>query len=545
MLWNFLTSDVPKSTDELIEILLKNRKVVNQKLFFSPPNPLDISTEELGLDIEMIKLAKDRILTAIDKKQSILVFGDYDADGVSATAILWQTLYDLGANVTPFIPHREKHGYGLTTAALDEIYKKDLPDLLITVDTGIVANQAVDELQAKGIDVIITDHHQPDKQLPASLAVVHSTKICGAAVAWSLVRELSEEAARNNLDLVALATVTDLMPLRGVNRAFVFHGLKEINQDKRIGLTALKKVAGLLNKEITAMHLGFVIGPRINAMGRLSTAMDALRLMCTTNKKRAIELASVVDNTNGDRQQLTNDLYQLAREQVASQKEQNLLIVHADDFHEGIIGLIAGRLTERYAKPSIVISTKGDTAKASARSVPGVNITEIIRTARDLLLEFGGHPMAAGFGFEQANLTALINHLTDYARENIDPDLLQKTLNVDCLLPLDLANVSLIEEVADFAPFGQGNDEPIFAFQDIRVTEIRKLGSQQEHLKLVVTDAGDKHDLTVLAWRRADLVDKIKIGSLINLAGVLEINEWQKKKTPQLILKDLQLADVF
>lgn len=544
MFWNFLSTTVPSTREEVTEVLLKNRKIIDQDLFFSPPNPLDISAEQLGLNIEMLKLAKERILTAIKQQQQILVFGDYDADGVSATAILWQTLYDLGAKVTPFIPHREKHGYGLTSKALAELYQTDLPDLLITVDTGIVANEAVADLQSKGIDVIITDHHQPDQILPNSLAIVHSTKICGAAVAWSLVRELSETQAKNNLDLVALATVTDLMPLKGVNRAFVFHGLKEINNNRRIGLVALREAAGLTTKTITAMHLGFVLGPRINAMGRLSTAMDALRLLCTSNKKRARVLASLVDDTNLDRQQLTNDLYQLAKEQVDQQHDQYLLIVHADDFHEGIIGLIAGRLTEKYAKPSIVISTKGPTAKASARSVPGINITEIIRTARELLLEFGGHPMAAGFGFEQSRLEAVIKHLVTYAKENINPALLKKTLNVECLLPLALVDVALVEAVDQIAPFGQGNDQPVFAFQDVRVTEIKKLGKQQEHLKLGLTDGGDQHDLTVMAWRRADLADKIKLGSLVNLAGILEINEWQGNKAPQLILRDLQLAEV-
>jgi len=545
MLWNFLSDETPKTIEDVTRILLSNRKIVDEDLFFSPPHPIDISVEELGVDNKMLQLAKDRILEAIKKKQKILVFGDYDADGVSATAILWKSLYELKADVLPFIPNREKHGYGLTDAALKEIYEKPLPDLIITVDTGIVAHRAVDELVKKGVDVIITDHHQPEDDLPKALAVVHSTKICGAVVAWVLVREFGEELAKKNLDLVALATVTDLMVLKGNNRAFVFHGLKEINKNNRRGLTTLIKVAGLEGKEVTATHLGFVIGPRINAMGRLSSAMDALRLLCTNNQQRAMKLAGLVDSTNSDRQQLTRDLYQQAREQIAEQKNEHILVVHSSDFHEGIIGLIAGRLTETYAKPAIVISTKGDVSKASARSVPGVNITEIIRTARKLLLEFGGHPMAAGFGFEHDNLSAVSEHFSQYGRENISPDLLQKRLDTELLLPMDLIDVELIESIAKLAPYGNGNSVPIFALKDIRVEDIKTMGSENQHLKLVLTDAGSNKKLTVLAWRKAQIAESLEIGALVNIAAVLEINEWQGKKTPQAVLKDLQLAEII
>lgn len=543
MLWKFLSTVVPKTQTELVELMLLNRKISNQDLFFNPPYPMELSIETLGFDLEMLQLAKERILTAIEQKQKILVFGDYDADGVSATAIMWQSLYELGAEVMPFIPHREKHGYGLTAAALTEIYQQPLPALIITVDTGIVAHRAVEELTAKGIDVIITDHHQPEDSLPKALAIVHSTKICGAAVAWSLIRELNADLAIKNLDLVALATVTDLMVLKGVNRALVFHGLKQLNKHERIGLLALIKAASLENKEITATHLGFILGPRINAMGRLSSAMDALRLLCTNSRERAAELAGIVDNTNFDRQQLTHDLYQAALDQVASQEAEHILIVHSENFHEGIIGLVAGRLTEKYAKPTIVISTRGKIAKASARSVPGVNITEIIRTARDLLLEFGGHPMAAGFGFEHDNLPLVIEHLANYGRENISTDLLVKTLELECSIPPELISVKLIELLDKFRPFGQGNSLPIFALNELRVAEIKLLGKQNEHLKLVLVDANNQLRITAMAWGKADLATDLALGSLVNVAGLLEINEWQGRKTPQLILKDLQLAE--
>ena len=545
MQWHLLSENVPKSWEDLAKILLNNRHITDEDEFFNSRNPIDFSAEELGLDPDSLQQAKERILEAKEKKQKVLVFGDYDADGISATAILWKTLYKMGVDAMPFIPHREKHGYGLTWAALQEIYSKPLPDLLITVDTGIVAHKAVQELQEKGVEVIITDHHQPDDSFPSALTVVHSTKICGAAVAWALVREFSEEEAKNNLDLVALATVTDLMSLKGINRAFVKHGLEVMNNNQRPGLLALKQIAGLADKKINSMHLGFVIGPRINAMGRMSYAMDALRLLCTNQKNRATELASLIDNTNGERQQLTEELFQLAHQQATAQKQEHIIIVHSPDFHEGIIGLIAGKLTERYAKPSIVISTHGDVAKASARSVPGVNITEIIRTAKDLLLEFGGHPMAAGFGFEHENLTTVIEHLLEQGRETIDPELLQKRLSLECLLPLDLASVTLIDKIQSFAPFGQENAEPIFVVKDVRVSEIKQLGSQQQHLKLTLTDAGSNAQITGLAWGKGEMAETLQEGSLVNVAIVLQINEWRDKRNVQAIIKDLQQIEDF
>jgi len=541
MLWNFLTTNVPESLADLTEILLKNRKILDQELFFNPPDPLTISVEELGLDIDALQQAKERVLFAIKNKQKILVFGDYDADGVSATAIMWQSLYELGAEVLPFIPHREKHGYGLTDKALAELDQQPLPALLITVDTGIVAHQAIAELQSRGVDVIVTDHHQPDEVLPAALAVVHSIKICGAAVAWAFIRELSEDLAKKNLDLVALATVTDLMSLKGVNRALVVAGLKAINHEPRLGLKTLIEVAGLTNQQITSIHLGYVLGPRINAMGRLSSATDALRLICTNSANRANQLAQIVNNTNFDRQQLTADLYQFAQDQAELQHAEKIIVVHSGDFHEGIIGLIAGKLTERYAKPAIVISTRGKTAKASARSVPGVNITEIIRTAHELLLEFGGHPMAAGFGFEQDKLTAVVDYLLNYGRENISSDLLQKSLEIDCLLPVALVDLKAIDLIAKFAPFGQGNHLPLFALADMRVTEIKVLGRQAEHLKLTLTSAGNQQSVVALFWGKAELKESLTVGSLVDVVGVLDVNEWQGVKTPQLIGKDLKL----
>jgi single-stranded-DNA-specific exonuclease len=414
---------------------------------------------------------------------------------------------------------------------------------VVTVDTGIVALEAVEQLTKQGVEVIITDHHQPENTLPDALAIVHTPEIAGSGVAWFFAREFSEEAAKQSLDLAALATVSDMMPLRGANRSLVFHGLQALQQTKRLGLQTLIKVANLEKRPITASTVGYALAPRINAMGRLSHGLDALRLLCTTSKARAIELAGLVDETNANRQQLTEDLLQMAKQQVLGQKKESILISHSPDFHEGVIGLIAGKLAEWYGKPAIVISTTGESAKASARSVPGVNIIELIRTAREYLLEVGGHPMAAGFGFEHDKLNDLMNHLYQTARESIDPALLLKTLDIECLLPLSIVDEALIKTIDKFAPFGQANPEPIFALQDLRIVEISTVGSDSQHLKLTLQTAGDGTTITALAWGKGELANGLITGSLVSLAGRLETNHWRNRVTLQVVVKDMQVSE--
>jgi single-stranded-DNA-specific exonuclease len=527
----------------LEEILLTNRHIVDVPSFFLPAAPDSLSLEEIGIDVEQMRLAKERIVEAVSQKQKILVFGDYDADGICATAILWEALHRLGADATPFIPHREKHGYGLTWAALEELKQHPLPSLIVTVDTGITALDAVREFNRLGVEVIVTDHHQPDTVLPPALAIVHSPQVCGSVVAWCLARELSLEAAQNSLDLAALATVSDLMPLLGVNRSIVYHGLTQFNTTARPGLRALIAVAGLEKKRIDAGTIGYVLAPRINAMGRLSHGLDALRLLCTPNKARAAQLAALVDTTNADRQQLTEDLMQLARSQIHGQRKESILIAHSPEFHEGVIGLIAGKLVEWYAKPVIVISTRGDVSKASARSVPGVNITELIRTAKEHLLEAGGHPMAAGFGFEPNKLDAVMNHLYAYAREHIDPGLLQKTLEIECALPLELATEETVKTLQKFAPFGQKNPLPLFAFQNVRIAAVQTVGSDHQHLKLTVESENGRIRLPALAWGKGEAAAQLSAGAVVHLAGMMEVNEWRDRKTLQIILKDIQMNE--
>jgi len=281
MKWNYLSSKTPQDLKEFKEIILQNRQIEDEKEFFSPKKPHEITLAEVDLNKDQVKLAVTRIQKAIEAKQKVVVFGDYDADGICATAILWETLNNLGLVTQPFIPHRDKHGYGISNKAIDDLLEKDHPDLIITVDNGIVAHEPLARLAKEKIDVIVTDHHQPEEKLPEAYAIVHTTKLCGATVAWMLARELSQDFVDSLLDLTAIATISDLVPLISANRSFAKYGLEKIKENNRVGISALISTANLDKREVDSNLIGFGIGPRINAMGRLAHGLDALRLLVT------------------------------------------------------------------------------------------------------------------------------------------------------------------------------------------------------------------------------------------------------------------------
>ena len=547
MHWNILESTIPRNLKELKEILIKNRDLIGNKLFFSPKKPQDIVIKNVGIDKSQLKQAVKRIFQAIKNKDKVVIFGDYDADGVCATAILWQALNDLGCEVMPFIPLREKHGYGLSNKALDDLLAKNKPDLIITVDNGIVAHEPAQRVIDAGIDLIITDHHQPEGKLPIATAVVHSTKLCGATVAWILAREMMKVAKKKvdkywQLDLAAIATIADQVPLQGANRSFAKYGLEALRKSERIGLKALLIQDNQDQKTINSQSVGFGIAPRINAVGRLDHSLDALRLLLTTNKARAEQLAKTLSEINVQRQDMTYEMYGHALAQSDNWKQEHIIIVHSEKYHEGVVGLIAGRLMERFYKPVIAISVGDKIAKASARSVLGVNIVELIREVRDDLLDVGGHPMAAGFGMEANKLEKVIARLQKLAKEKIDKKLLKPSINVEAVIPFELINEKTINMVAEFAPFGQGNREPILGFKNVEVLQVFTMGADKQHLKVVGKGTDGVTPINFLFWRRGSLSEKIVIGEKIDVAGVLEINEWNGKKSVQVRVKDILLT---
>jgi len=344
MHWQYTTPIPPQDLEELRHLLLKNRGLLEkeeQQQFFNPIHPMSLTLSDVGIDEKSISAAVSRILFAKEQNEEIVIFGDYDADGVCSTAILWEALRAIGIVAKPFLPHREKHGYGLSMRSINAVFEEYNPKLLITVDNGIVAHQAFAELKARGVDTILTDHHAPEAELPPAQIIVHSTQICGSGVSWFLARALSETAAEKSIDMLGLATVADQMPLLKANRSFVVHGLNAMKETQRIGLQILMSRAAVDPQKMSTDTLNYVIAPRINAMGRLKHSLDALRLVCTTSVERASSLVAELNDTNTARQDLTVEMIDHAMAQAVKWENEHIIIVAAAEYHEGVIGLLA------------------------------------------------------------------------------------------------------------------------------------------------------------------------------------------------------------
>lgn len=556
MNWTLLSKKIPKTLDALEKVLLQNRKIElsEKKLFFSPKIPNELTFDEHKIKAEDLKKAQLLIYQAISENKKIVIFGDYDADGICASAILWQTIYYLYSKKNPagtqtpipFIPHREKHGYGLSLLAIEEIIANHSPDLIVTVDNGIVAHEAAEYLHKKSIQLIITDHHQPETKnnktvYPVADCIVHSTQLCGASVAWILALELEKKVAQKSLDLTGIATIADQVPLQGANRSFAYHGLKALQNSQRLGLIELFELMKISQKEITEWSVGFGIAPRINAMGRLEHGLDALRLLCTTNKKQARSLAAKLSQTNTLRQDITQEMKENALEQAQEQTDQKILIVHSSEYLEGVIGLIAGELLQKYHKPVIAISEGSKISKASVRSVPGFNIVKFLRKIQDKLLSVGGHPMAAGFSFESENLDEIKGLLFDLASQDISEDLLEKELSLDCQLHHELISVETVNTIDRFAPFGMKNPQPVFQINDLVLLSKNELGKSGKHYKLLVAHKDDlANSFEVLVWNKPYLIADLNQKDALNIAVSLKINEWNGRKKIQLTLLDSQ-----
>lgn len=515
-----------KRTDDLIEQLLINRRIKNKEDFFSPK----VSSNEKDLKIPGIKKAQDRIERAIEKGEQIVIYGDYDVDGICASAILYKGLASIGTKVLPYIPHREKEGYGLSKIGL-EYAKNSGASLVITVDNGIVAIEQAKYAKSIGLDLIITDHHLPGEKRPEAFEIVHSTKMCGASVAWCLLKGIiSKELHTELLQFAAIATVCDLIPLKDIGRAFVAEGLKILRKTTNPGLIALIE-QGNINQELGSYEIGYVLGPRLNAIGRLKHAIDALRLLCTKDQVKAKRLAKLLCDTNIARQQMTQEATDEARLLIDGSKKIHIL--KSGKWAQGIIGLIAGRITEEFARPTIAISVGKTISKGSARSIDGVNIIEIIRSCSDILIDVGGHPGAAGFSIENKHIKIFTERVEKLVVAL--PDEVEKVLEIDAEVERDKLSKKLISQLDEFEPFGFGNPRPIFATYNMKASDIRTVGAGK-HLKLKVDD------FDAIAFGMGQLADSIKTGQLIDLAYNLELNKFNGSEKIQLKVKEIKLA---
>jgi len=537
----------------LIVQILYNRGITTpeQAAAFLTPDAL------IGNPFQMrgVNEAVERVRRAIRAGEAIAVYGDFDTDGVTATALLVQVLRSLGAHAKPYIPHRVDEGYGLNCEALQQL-KDDGVRVVITVDCGVRSLDEVAFGTRLGLDMIITDHHAPIETLPDAFAVIdpkqpqckYPTKdLSGVGVAFKLAQALLRVNARVPLknpspisedallDLVALGTVADLVPLTAENRALVQRGIARLRASERPGIQALIRHAALKPELIDAGHIGFTLAPRLNAAGRLEHALMAYDLLTTIYPDEAEALAQKLEETNRERQRLTSDLTTRARERVAARAETDALLFVTDpEFLEGIVGLIASRLVDEFYRPAIAVH-RGETAsRGSARSINEFNIVAALDACRDLLVRHGGHAMAAGFTVRNENLPALEERLREIAARQLSPTELAPTLAVDAEVALSEMNWALQKSLEQLAPFGYGNREPIFVSRNVLVREARLVGT--EHLKLLLSDGQVVWD--AIAFRQGSW-----LGSLpqrIDVAYQLDARTWNGETRLQLNVKDLK-----
>ncbi len=537
------------SSGDIVKLILKNRDIKDIGQFLKPDFP------KIKLNL---KPAVKLINNSIKNNENILIYGDYDVDGITATAILWRAIHKIYPNVTPFIPHREIDGYGIKAKSFFrfQVEKNIKFDLLITVDNGIVAQKELAKIKEKqGIKIIVTDHHEKPDDTSRDVinhvstksvdVTVHSTQISGSAISYFLSKEIDKDA---DLGLAALGTVADCLPLVGVNRSIVVHGLKKLNTFPSPGINKLIQASNIKNL-ITSYELGFILGPRINAVGRLSDPTDALRLLCSTSEIQANKYAQVLNNFNQDRQIIQKESLDIVESSlgrdvinhVSTNKKSDKIIIVSGAYNPGIIGLISGRLTEKYYLPSIVISVDGDLAKGSCRSIPELNIIESLREHSDLFVDLGGHAGAAGFSILTKNIAKLKKVLTKSVNLKLKKINLTPHLDVDAQMDLSVVTLKNIKALESLAPFGIGNPEPLFLFKNVIVESIRTLGQNNDHLKLIVGTDPRVCSFSTIGFKMGNLISKIKINDMINIVASLSINEWNNTSTPQLIIKEITI----
>lgn len=523
-----------KKSDNLTEQLLINRGIVTEKekeQFFDPK----IEHYSTLINLKNIPKAIKRIKEAIKNHEQMVVYGDYDVDGITASTILYKGLSSLGAKIIPYIPHREKEGYGMSKVGLDYI-RDSGATLVITVDNGIVALEQANYAKEIGLDLIITDHHLALESgvLPEALTIVHSTGMCGAAVAWCLIQEeISKSLREELLQFVAIATIADMIPLTGLGRAFVVEGLKVLNRTKNPGLLALFRESNLDVGKIGSYEIGHAIGPRLNAIGRLEHAIDAVRLLCTDNEQRARELARVLQEANEKRKEFTTTAVDEALLSVKNGDPKKIYIVHSDKFIPGVIGLIAARICQDTNRPAIAISVGETVSKGSARSIDGVNIAEVIRECADILVDVGGHHGAAGFSILKEHIPDFVTRI-EKLMERL-PDEIEQVIEIEAEVEKKKLSKSLVREIEKFAPFGHHNQQPLLCANNFLISEIRTL-SEGKHLKFKADG------IDCIAFGMGEWSKILRDGQFVNIAFYAEINKFRDYENLQLRIKDLILS---
>lgn len=503
-------------------------------------------------EIKDMKKGAERILSAVSKGELICVYGDYDADGVTSTALLYSYLETTGANVMYYIPTRETEGYGLNNGAIDTLAQKGVK-LIVTVDNGIAAVQEIDYANSLGIDTVITDHHQPTDKIPNALAVIdmHQSdcpsrykQLSGVGVAFKLVMALEGDCCDvsylldNYSDLVCIGTVGDIVELKGENRVFVKRGLVNLEESDRTGINALISAAGIAGKKITSGVVSFTVVPRINAVGRLGFSGKSVSLLLTEDEALAQETAAQLNDDNTERKEIEKSILLKIDDMVKLRPEivhDRVIVIDGDGWHQGVIGIVAAKIKEYYGKPVIVISRDGETAHGSGRSVEGFSLCDAIFACSDLLTHCGGHPMAAGLGLKSENIEIFRKRINEYAlqQENMPFN----CCKIDCKLNPASLNTALVDSLSHLAPYGAGNPTPLFGLYNMTLTQVTPL-SQNKHLRL--TFKRNNTTVTVMRFFTSQQEFPYEAGDVLDLAVTLDINEFNGQRSVSVIAKEIK-----
>jgi single-stranded-DNA-specific exonuclease len=549
--WRLLTPtqpplDIP-GVNPLVARLLYNRGI-SEPLQIETFLNADSRLESDPFLLPDIHQAVSRTYQALLTGEEIAIYGDFDADGITATALLVQGLSALGGKVIPYIPHRYHEGYGLQVAALEKLRKHGI-SLIITVDTGITAIAEIQKARKMGIDIIVTDHHLPLASLPPALAVVDPkrsdsncqfTELAGVGVAFKFLQALlkgsgREELVNSLLDLVALGTVTDMVPLTGDNRYWVKRGLELLNNTERLGLQEMIRSASLKPGNLDTESISWILGPRLNAAGRLDDAATSYKLLLTQDPKEAASLVSDLEEKNAKRQRLTSELLQRVRDKIiAAGADSPLLMIGDEDYPPGVMGLVAGKLSEEFYRPVILFRFGSETCRGSGRSIPEFDLMAALAGCRDLLSNFGGHTKAAGFTVPTNNLPQLERQLFTTAEAQLSGLDLRPHIDIDAEVALSDLTGETFKQIQQLAPFGSGNPLPAFVSRHVEIVDLRQIGSRNEHLGLKLKQEGIVWD--AIGFRFGSRVQETT--AFLDIAYNLTIDRWNGAEKLRLKLLD-------
>lgn len=532
----------------LLATILANREIQDIKTYIEPTrhdfhNPYDMP------DMEQ---AVNRVLKAIERKEKIIIYGDYDVDGITSITVLKSFFKDLGVEVGQYIPNRLNEGYGLNNKAVEKI-AKDGYNLMITVDCGITAVEEIEYAKSLGIETIVTDHHEQGEAIPNAVAVVDCKRkdnkyafreLAGVGVAFKLCQAISqklnldEKSYLKYLDIVAVGTISDIVPLKDENRVITKLGMMLLKQTKNCGLVSLLNMVGY--RKVDSVAISFGIAPRINACGRMGCAYEALDLLLSTNMQDASQKARNIAKYNNDRQSFEKIIYDEAIEQIEKNHldDKNSIVIGGDNWHHGVVGIVASKITDLYYKPCLLICFENgeDIGKGSGRSIAGFDLHEALMNCKNLLEGFGGHSMAVGLSVKKENLPRLQEEFENLANEaNLEE--LYPTINIDAILNIDDVTKEMVKSLDLLEPLGEGNKVPVFAFKNLKIDSIRAL-SEGKHLKLSLKSNNNTY-VNAIGFNLGYLVNEFVIGDKVDVAGNIEINSFNGVDSIQINLKDI------